>query len=86
MMKRMTWLTILTLALCLLTAPALANQWGLTGKLYTLVSGAGAWDDYTALGDQAGDAAVLHSRYHNVLALAEDGGLRAFTKAVHQPE
>lgn len=86
MMKRMTWLIILTLTFCLLTAPALANQWGLTGELYTLVSRAGAWDDYTALGDQAGNAAVLHTRYHNVLLLAEDGELLTSTKAVYQPE
>ena len=86
MMKRMTWLIILTLTLCLLTVPALANQWGLTGELYTLVSRAGTWNDYTALGDRAGDAAVLHTRYHNVLLLAEDGELLTSTKAVYQPE
>lgn len=86
MMKRMTWLIILTLAFCLLTAPAMANQWGFTGELYDLVSDAGVWDHYTALSKQAGNAAVLHTRYHNVLLLAEDGNLLTFTKAVHQPE
>lgn len=86
MKKRMPWLIILTLTLCLMTVPALANQWGLTGELYSLVSDAGEWDAYTALGNQAGNAAVLHTRYHNVLLLAEDGELLAFTKAVYQPE
>ena len=86
MKKRMPWLIILTLMLCLMTAPALANQWGLTGELYSLVSRAGTWNDYTALGDRAGDAAVLHTRYHNVLLLAEDGELLTSTKAVYQPE
>ena len=37
MMKRMTWLIILILTLCLMTAPALANPWGLTGELYALL-------------------------------------------------
>ncbi|MGN1021317.1 MAG: hypothetical protein ACI4O7_13220 [Aristaeellaceae bacterium] len=86
MRKHTTWLMILTLALCLLTVPALANQWGLTSEMYALVSGAGTWGDYTVLGEQAGKAAVMHSRYHNVLLLAEDDGLQALTKAVYQPE
>ncbi len=77
--------------LCMLLAlsqmpAASANSWGLTGALYGLVSTDRRWDDYISICKQAGDAAVLGSRYHNALMLAEADGLRVYTRAVYQPE
>lgn len=64
---------------------ASANSWGLRGELLSLVSSVNTWDDYYAR-KQSGDAAVMHSRYHNALMLAQDGALKVYTTAVYQPE
>jgi hypothetical protein len=64
---------------------AMANSWGLTGALLKVVSSVHTWDDYTSLGKQASDAAVMHNRYHNALMIA-DNLLHVYTKAVYQPE
>ncbi|MBR4080495.1 MAG: hypothetical protein IKK21_01765 [Clostridia bacterium] len=81
---------ILTLCLCvclmLAAVPASANSWGLKGALYNAVSSDSRWNDYTTLGKQCGNAAVMQSRYHNALMLLEDGELRVYTTAVWQPE
>lgn len=83
-MKRIAAL-LLCLTLVCAAAPALANSWGLTGKLLNAVEPDPAWNDYTTLSDQVGNAAVMHSRYHNALMLLENGELRVYTTAVYQP-
>jgi len=80
------WIWMLCALLLCSGQPALANSWGLTGDLLDLVSDTKQWNDYTTLCNQADDAAVMHSRYHNVLMIAGDGGLQTYTKAVYQPE
>ena len=65
--------------------PASANSWGLRGGLLDKVSDVNTWNDYSAICKQAGDAAVMGSRYHNALMLVEDGELRVYTTAVYQP-
>lgn len=87
MKKRMiAAITIVLVAVCL-CATAGANSWGLKGDLYRAVEQAKTWDDYTLLGNQAGDFAVLTSRYHNALFYADLGNdLHVYTEAVYQPE
>ena len=84
-MKR-TMLVFLMLALLCCAPAALANSWGLKGELLDLVSDTDAWNDYTTLCDQAGDMAIMRSRYHHVLMIAGEDGLETYTKAVFQPE
>ena len=84
-MKRMMTL-VLAAALCLLVHPAMANSWGLSGALLSAVASTDDWNDYHAIGGQVGDAAVLHSRYHNVLAIVLEGELALFPTAVYQPQ
>ena len=65
---------VISLLLCMLlvivfACPASANSWGLKGKLLDAVSDVDTWNDYTSLDSQVGDAAVMHSRYHNTLML-----------------
>ncbi|HML46269.1 MAG TPA: hypothetical protein PKE04_05910, partial [Clostridia bacterium] len=89
-MKRF-WMLLSCIAMMMLAAMpcALANSWGLTGDLLAAVSSDPAWDDYYALNRQAGDAAVMHSRYHNALMVVTDlpgHRLQVCTKAVYQPE
>ena len=87
MKKRIAAVLVLALAVSCLCAGASANSWGLTGDLYRAVEQAKAWDDYTLLGNQAGDFAVLKSRYHNALFWADLGNdLHVYTTAVYQPE
>ena len=62
-----------------------ANSWGLRGDLLDKVSDVNTWNDYSTICKQAGDAAVMGSRYHNALMLVEDGKLKVYTTAVHQP-
>jgi len=65
---------------------ASANSWGLTGDLYAAVSSVTAWNDYSTLCKQAGDIALMYSRYHNALMLVNgEGQLSVYTKAVYQP-
>ena len=85
-MKKTAALILLLSAVCLI-AGASANSWGLKGDLYRAVEQAKTWDDYTLLGNQAGDFAVLQSRYHNALFYADLGNeLHVYTTAVYQPE
>lgn len=84
-MKRTVWLMVLFMLVCALS-PALANSWGLTGDLLELVSDTNEWNEYTCWGEQAGDTAVLKTRYHRVLATVSGGKLETYTRAVFQPE
>ena len=86
MKKLIAALLILCLpAVCLCGASA--NSWGLSGDLYRAVEQAKTWDDYTRLSNQAGDFAVMQSRYHNALFYADLGNeLHVYTTAVYQPE
>ncbi|MBE5814692.1 MAG: hypothetical protein E7320_05740 [Clostridiales bacterium] len=85
-MKRNTAAFLLVLLLvCALPAVSLANSWGLSGRLLAAVSTTSLWNDYTTLCEQAGDAAVMYSRYHNVLMVLENGELGLYTTAVYQP-
>ena len=87
MKKRIAAMLVLALAASCLCATAGANSWGLKGDLYRAVEQAKTWDDYTLLGNQAGDFAVLRSRYHNALFFAEsENDLHVYTTAVYQPE
>ena len=87
MKKRFFILPALILLTLCLYAGASANSWGLSGDLYRAVEKAGTWDDYTLLGNQAEDFAVLHSRYHNALFYAEtEDEPHVYTAAVYQPE
>ena len=86
MKKRIAAMLALALAASCLCAAAFANSWGLKGDLYGAVEQAKTWDDYTLLGNQAGDFAVLQSRYHNALFCTDLGGdLHVYTTAVYQP-
>lgn len=69
----------------LLVAAASANSWGLRGELLDKVSDTNTWNDYTVVGTQAGDAAIMGSQYHNVLMRIEDGELVTYPTAVYQP-
>lgn len=72
------------LMVCFFTT-ASANSWGLGGELLGKVSAVNTWNDYGAICKQAGDAAVMGSRYHNALMQVEDGELKVYTTAVYQP-
>ena len=86
-MKKLMIPMLALLLAAMLCAGASANSWGLSGDLYLAVEQSGAWDDYTLLGNQAGDFAVLQSRYHNALFYAETvEDLHVYTAAVYQPE
>ena len=84
-MKRL--LVLLTVILLCCAAPvALANSWGLLGGLLLdCVSETKDWNDYHSISGQMGEAAVMHSRYHNTLLMIWDGDLQAYTTAVYQP-
>lgn len=83
-MKRL--LVLLTVILLCCAAPAaLANSWGLVGELLSQVADVDTWNDYYCIGGQAGEAAVMHSRYHNVLLMVLNGRIQKFTTAVYQP-
>ena len=84
-MKR-TSILLIMLLMFMGAACASANSWGLRGDLLDKVSAVKAWNDYSTVCRQAGDAAVMGSRYHNALMMAEDGGLKVYTTAVYQPE
>ena len=89
MMKRILMFTLcIALGLFMFAPPASANSWGLTGDLLDAVSAVHTWDDYSSMGSQIGDAALMKSRYHNVLMLlgGTERTLYAYSKAVYQPE
>lgn len=82
---------LLALLICITLLSALpvfasANQWGLTGALYSAVADAGdTWDAYRAAAQAGENLAIMKSRYHQVLLYLRDGVLRTYTKAVYQP-
>lgn len=84
-MKKWTILLVCVLLVCCIS-PALANSWGLKGELLELVSSTNVWNDYTSEGKVSNTAAVMGSRYHNVLMVANNGKLETYTKAVWQPD
>lgn len=75
---------LLALLVCLAISPALANSWGLTGDLLSVVMEDDRWDDYSTITRQQGDFAVLGGRYHNVLMQHKDGELLTYPLAVWQ--
>lgn len=78
------WLCF-TLAFTLAICPALANSWGLTGRLLTAVARDNRWGDYSTITRQQDDFAVMGGRYHNVLMQYKDGELFTYPLAVYQP-
>ncbi len=74
------------LGLCMFAAAACANSFGLKGELYQKVSGVYTWDNYTIQGSQAGEAAIMKSRYDCALMFLENGELVVNHKAVYPPE
>lgn len=85
MRKNLAFVLFITLLLCALPAVSLANSWGLSGDLLAAVSTTNIWNDYSTECKQAGDAAVMGSRYHNALMVLENGKLGVYTTAVYQP-
>ena len=68
-------------------APVSANSWGLKGALYRAVASTHTWDDYSVVGGQGEDFALMGARYHNALFYAEDSAhLQVYHTAVWQPE
>ena len=68
-------------------APVSANSWGLKGALYRAVASTHTWDDYSVVGGQGEDFALMGARYHNALFYAEDHAhLQVYHTAVWQPE
>lgn len=84
-MKRLLAFLLLTACFLSMMPVASANGWGLTGKLLDAVSDDHTWNDYTTICKQAGNVAVMGSRYHNALMFLEDGKLQVCTTAVYQP-
>ena len=83
-MKQMLAILTVLILLCM-TGTASANSWGLRGDLLDKVSDVNTWNDYSTICKQAGDVAVMGSRYHNALMLVADGELAVYTTAVYQP-
>lgn len=79
-MKKFLTLMLSCMLLTISAAPALANQWGLTGGIYDIVSTDDRFAEYyTAIADSGNDTwadgtplniAILESRYHRVLIAA----------------
>ncbi len=68
-------------------APVSANSWGLKGALYRAVASTHTWDDYSVVGEQGENFALMGARYHNALFYAEDHAhLQVYHTAVWQPE
>ena len=75
------------LGLVLMASSASANMWGLSGALLDAVSSVDTWNDYSRLCKQAGNAAVMRSRYQHVLMLLNgDRQLFVYPEAVYQPD
>jgi len=85
MKKACSVVLVSALLILVFSISASANSWGLRGDLLDKVSNVNTWNDYGAICEQAGDAAVMGSRYHNALMLVEDGRLKVYTTAVYQP-
>ena len=85
--RRVAVVLVVALCLILVCVSASANSWGLKGKLLNAVSSVHTWDNYSTLSSQAGDYAVMHTRYHNALFWVDgEQVLHVYTKAVYQPE
>lgn len=97
-MKRFLLMTISCLLCVALTAPALANGWGLRGGIYDIVSDNDRYEGYTAIADDGNkqwegrhvNHAILQNRYHSLLISAKrEGGCwepeTLSTTAVYQP-
>lgn len=87
-MKRILgWMVLVGCLVCFSSA-AFANSWGLkSGELYKAVSAVHTWDNYTTIGDQCGNFAIMGSRYHNALFFADAAGkLTVCHTAVWQPK
>ena len=71
----------------IVAAPVSANSWGLKGALYRAVASTRTWDDYSVVGGQGENFALMGARYHNALFYAEDNAhLQVYHTAVWQPE
>lgn len=78
-MKKFLTLLLSCMLLAASAAPALANQWGLSGGILEIVSSDDTYADYTAIADDGSAStdlgvqlshAILESRYHRVLISA----------------
>lgn len=86
MKKHLLALSLSLILLAVLPWYAMANQWGISGELYTAVSDAGdTWDAYSVMEQASGTLAIMKSKYHHVLMCLMDDGLHTYTKAVYQP-
>lgn len=78
-MKKFLTLALCAALLCSCVLPASANEWGLIGGIYDIVSDDNRYDGYTAIADDGNERdgerhfnhAVMSSRYHNVLIAAQ---------------
>ena len=78
---------VLCVASLIAAAPVSANSWGLKGALYRAVASTRTWDDYSVVGGQGENFALMGARYHNALFYAEDHAhLQVYHTAVWQPE
>ena len=98
-MKKFLLMTMSCLLIFSLYAGALANEWGLTGGIYDIVSDDDRYEGYSAVADDGNkqrwagshvNHAVLQNRYHALLITAyrEEGRWKAesiSTTAVFQP-
>lgn len=82
-MKKLLTLALGCLLLCALTTSALANEWGLLGGIYDIVSDDDRYEGYSAIADDGNTAlsdglhvnhAILENRYHAVLIAASRDG------------
>lgn len=87
-MKRAGLFAAVLCAVSLIAAvPVSANSWGLKGALYRAVASTHTWDDYSVVGGQGENFALMGARYHNALFYAEDHAhLQVYHTAVWQPE
>ena len=87
MKKQLKALILLLACVILACTSALANSWGLKGKLLGAMIRTHDWDDYTLLGNQADPFAVMQARYHHALFFVDDQEkLHVYTEAVYQPD
>ena len=78
---------VLCVASLIVAAPVSANSWGLKGALYRAVASTHTWDDYSVVGGQGEDFALMGARYHNALFYVDDhANLQVYHTAVWQPE
>ena len=80
MKKHLLALSLSLILLAVLPWYAMANQWGISGELYTAVSDAGdTWDAYSVMEQASGTLAIMKSKYHHVLMCLMDDGLHTYT-------